>query len=333
MSIANMRRSQIGFEGSGAPGVAVAPVVQLAGLLTLENQPERVLRQERRASMGGSTAYEDLSHRGRGNYAGWLYADELIYFLCSGIGTPTPVGTVWTFDQPLTRAELVAMPVRSLTAFAGEEGLETWRMARTYPERIVVSGQDRGAVTLSVDLQGNEVVTGSGATNELDLTKTTPQTAGQPNLMGKISVAATGSGTYSDWANTVFSAVWTYTTGIVLEYTMDLTLDPSAIQRDVPTATLELVAKLNATSINEYQNYHGATKRFVRVTWQAQPPGTNKVEITGCYVQTGYVPLDQERDGTLLCRLTFSAVEDLTWSSKIIAAVTGSISALPTATE
>jgi hypothetical protein len=112
---------------------------------------------------------------------------------------------------------------------------------------------------------------------------------------------------------------------------MDNTTGPSNIQYDIPTATLEIIAKFNAIQAAEYGAYHAGTKRFVRITAfdKTSVDGTDyRLRIDGAYVITEFVPLDTQRDGTILGRLVYSAVEDTTWGHKIQVDVSSTLATL-----
>lgn len=339
MSIVAMRRSQIGVET--VVGTAVPPTRQLAGTLSLENQPDRQQREERRASMGGSLAYDDMSYRSRGTYSGRAYNDELVYFASAAIGYVAPVAGVWTFDQPMDATELAARPLRSLTGYAGIPlpnpttppiGTGVYRAAGMVVERLVIAGADRGPWTVNHAVMGRELVSAATAgeaaadTYKFNEALDTPLMSALKTLMSKISFGApAASPAPTDWVNTAFSFTWTFNTGIVLEYTMDQQLDYREVQRDIPTATLEIVAKLNKTAAIEYASFHDRTTRFIRITHGT----SNSTLIEGVYVQTGFVPLDSERDGTQLCRLTFTAIEDTTWGGKVKLIVPSAVATFP----
>lgn len=307
MAIVAMRRSQIALETT--QGTAVAPTRQLAGVLDLENQPGRVLRDERRASLGGPTTYDDLFHASRGSYNGRCLPTEMAELLQAAICIPTVAAPVSTFDQPLTGAELAARPLKSLTGYVGDEA-EGFRAAGLYFSRFQISAQDKGVWMFSGDLVGNETVIGATATENLDQTLNTPSLPPILSLMTKLETKATSGGAYSAWVNTVFSWTFTFVTGIVPEYTLGLSLDPADKQRDIATATLEIVAKLNANTVPEYTPYAARTIRYIRVS-----DGGEANSIEAAYILTGFHALDAERDGTQMCRLTYTAIEDPAWGT------------------
>lgn len=327
MAIVAMRRSQIGVEAT--VGAAVAPSRQLQGVLSLENASEREVRDERRASMGGSLAWTEFATGSTGSYTGRVTADELVYFLSACIGYNAPTGGTWVFDQPLTRLELEAQPLKSLTCYAGEilAGAEdaSFRAAGMFVERLQISGQDRTSWQAQYDLIGRELV---HATTTVPVpTAVLLESLGTPNmptiqtLMTTFATSTSSTG-YSPLSNTVFSFTFTFTSGIVQEYTMGTSLDPTGIQRDIPTATLEIIAKLTKTVADEYLYHDNLVTRFVKIDGGG-------VQIEGAYKVTGFVPLDSERDGTLLARITYTAVEDQTWNSKIKITVASSVAPGP----
>lgn len=307
MAIVAMRRSQIALETT--QGTAEIPAVQLAGVLDLENQPGRVLRDERRASLGGPTTYDDLFHASRGSYNGRCLPNEMMMLLHAAICTPPSLVGQVTFDLPLSLAELGTRPLKSLTGYVGDEA-ESFRAAGLFFSRFQISAQDKGLWMFSGDLVGNETVIGGSTTENLDVSKTTPSLAPILSLMTKFETKATSGGTYSAWVNTVFSWTYTFVTGIVPEYTLGLSLDPGDKQRDIPTATLEVVAKLNASTVGEYTPYSARTRRYIRVSDNGE---ANSIEAA--YILTGFHALDAERDGTQMCRLTYTAIEDPAWGT------------------
>jgi hypothetical protein len=331
-----MRRSQLAPESPATPGTAVAPTRELAGLLTLTNTPDRQLRAEQRASMGGPNTYDDLTTSSSSTYSGRALPDELVYFLSSGIGTPvsTPSAgrNLWVFDQPLTLAEFNAMPKTPLTLFSGEENVENFRAAGCYPEQLVISGEDKGPINVNHRIVGREMVSGAAASPDMNFALVLPANESLTTLRSLIRVSDTSAGlTGTAWPNTGFSFVFTFNTGIVLEYTMDNTTGPSNIQYDIPTATLEVIAKFNAIQAGEYSPYALGSRRFVRITAydKTSVDATDfRLMLDGCYVITEFVPLDTQRDGTILGRLVYSAVEDTTWGSKIRAGVSSTLATL-----
>lgn len=335
MPIAAMRRSQLAPETT--PGTAVAPSRELAGLLTGRNTPDRQLRQEQRASMGGPNTYDDLSHSSEWTYTGRALVDELVYFLSSGIGEPTPAApvggrSVWDFDQPLTLAEFNAMPKRPLTLYSGEENIENFHSAGCYLTQLVISGEDKGPLTVNHRIIGREMVSGTDASPDMDFSKVLESQESLPTLRNLIRFSDTSAGlTGTAAANTGFSWTWTYNSGIVLEYTMDNTLGPSNIQYDIPTCTLEIIGKFNAIFAAEWTKYHDLTKRFVRITAfdKTSADATDyRLQIDGCYIMTEFTPLDTQRDGTILGRAVYTAVEDTTWGKKVDVKVSSTLAAL-----
>lgn len=307
MAIVAMRRSQIGLEAT--QGTAVVPTRQLAGVLDLENQPGRVLRDERRTSLGGPTSWDDLFHASRGSYNGRCLPTEMVDLLQAAICVPPTLTGQVIFDQPLTGAELAARPLKSLTGYAGDEA-ESFRAAGLFFSEFEISCQDKGVWMFSGQLVGNETVVGATSTENLDQTLNTPSYPPILSLMTKFEQKTSFGGTYSAWANTVFSWRYRFQTGIIPEYTLGASLDPGDKQRDIPVDTLEVVAKLNATTAAEYATYNSRTVRYFRMSDVGE---ANYIE--GAYVQTGYKPLDTERDGTQMCRLTFTGVENPSWGS------------------
>jgi hypothetical protein len=339
----NLRRSQVAVETT--VGAALAPTRQLVGALALRNQPERVLREEYRASMGGSNVYDDLSYRGEGTYSGRCVTSELPMFLSSSIvEVLTPTTSVYTYTMPLSLAGTPAALTKltSLCLYAGDQ-TQALRAAGCYVSRIVIRGSNTEAWTVEITFLTREVVVASGL-NDFDNALVNAPNVTMKNLMGWIAIApATGgmptapiTATPSQ-ANTFYSFTWTWEAGIAPDYTMDLQLDMANIHRDAPQATLEIVSKWNAAARDEFINYRlslPVTPRLIRVSadggYLAGSSGPrHTINIDGCYVYTDFVPLDSERDGTTLGRLTLAAIENTTaispgttWAKKIEVSVT-----------
>jgi hypothetical protein len=314
-----LRRSQIGIES--VFGTATAPTVQLPGALTLKNAPRRERREEHRFSMGGSNVYDDLSYSSTGTYTGRCTTTTLPYWLAAGMRgdvTPTtPSGTVklWTYTQPLSTIPAL----KSLTAYMGDN-TEALRAAGVSVRRITITGNDTDAWTVSVDLIGQSLAAGSGSTYDF-ATLTTPTHETAKNLLSRVYLDDTGAGIGTTAITaTFYGFTWVWDSGITPDYTMDNQLDMTDIQRGEPTTTLELRLKWNATAVTEHTNWRSAATRFVRVANFGSVISTtyrHQIFLDGAYVITDFDPIDNERDGTTLSKISLTAVEDVTWGKKV----------------
>src|SRR6188768_3311807 len=108
MTRAALIRSQLGIET--AHGTVVPASVQLPGLLTMRHAPNRILREEYRASWGGSNVHDDLSLQSTGQYVGRCTASTLPFWLAGAMRADvTPSG-----GGPYTR--LFAQPIDGTAA-------------------------------------------------------------------------------------------------------------------------------------------------------------------------------------------------------------------------
>lgn len=337
----NLRRSQVALEA--VVGTALPPTRQLVGALSLRNTPERVLREEYRASMGASNTYDDLSYKGEGTYAARCVTSELMYWLAAAIvGGVTPAvsgtGQLWTYTMPLTLAGTPAAltALQSLCLYAGDN-TQALRAAGCYVDRLVIRGSDTGPWTVEVTFLTREVVATGAA---FVTTLTIPANETVKNMLASIAIDAAGGTIGAGTVNgTAYGFVWTFDPAIAPDYTMGadpvslaLGLDMKDIQRDAPQATLELTTKWNGPIVTEYGFWRSLGKRLIRLENNGSVigagPERHRIRIDGCYVYTDFVPLDQPRDGTTRGRATLTAVEDTAgWNKKIEVSVLNNISA------
>lgn len=308
MSSSVLRRSQIAPEPS--LGSATAPARQLAGALSMVDTPERRLREQYRNSMRGPGTYDDMSYSSEGSYRGRVIYDELPYFLASSIdGTVAPTGRDWTFTQPAT-----INPLKSLTVYVGTN-IPALRAAGVYTRRLEISGTDTDWWRIDATLIGNRLVSGA-----FDLTKTTPLSESPRNKTTILSIDETGAAIGGNPIACVgYSFRWVYDARIEPDYCWTLgNLDYLAIQRDTPQTTLEITAKWSTETRAEWVKAGTLTTRFIRLE-NSGSDGTNsyRVRLDGAYKYVNFVPLDSERNGTQLARLSLEAVEDATWAKKI----------------
>lgn len=339
MSYTVLRRSQIGVQAAATPETPVTATVQLVGALSMRNDPQRELRDERRYGMGGSNVYDDLSYQSTGNYTGRVVVTELPYWLVAAITGnaavygPTTVGTtgkLWAFPQPI--GDDGVPDLRPLTGYMGDNS-QCLRVGGMYVSRLVITGDNRSAWTITVDLFGRLPATSTFAA------LTTPVNETVRNLLTTVAIDDVGGtmGT-TTIAAMFYSFTWTYNTGVTPDFTMNGGTEPnmSGIQRDVPTCTLEYTAKwasgTNSTVSEFTDSLNPATVRLIRIrnVGSAIAGGSafNTVDIDGAYVYTDFNAIDNERDGTTITRATLSAVENSTYDGKVAVNVTNALAAL-----
>lgn len=332
MGNTNLRKSQIGVEGT--VGSIATATVQLNGALSMTDERQRELRDERRASMGGSNTYDDLSYQSTGRYTGRCVVRELPYFLASSIdGTITPTtpgGTtprLWTFTQPLTTIPAL----KSLSSYSGDNTQALVSLG-TYTRQIVIRGTDTAVWTIEAELLGRELTTGTFASISALTGGALLDQSSVKNLLSKLYIDAQGGTIGSTQkTQTSYSFVWTWNSGIAPDYTMDATLDMTDIQRDAPTCTLEIITKWNSNAVTEFGHWRSGAVRLVRVENEGstiESTYKRRIRLDGAYVYTGFTPLDNERDGTTLGRLTLTAVEDPDYTKKVEVTVQNALASL-----
>lgn len=332
MGNTNLARSQIAIETT--VGMAVVPTRQLQGRIKMQNNPNRVLREEYRATMFGSGTFDDLSYQSSGAYTGRFVTIEAPFFFSMAIRgdvTPTtPAGTVrlWTYTQPST---LIAL--KSATAYSGDD-TKALRAAGTFCNRLEISGSNDGAITVNHGLLGRELVADAidASTFAFDTALTTPTNETAKNLLTQVFMNDTGAaiGTTA-WAATAYEWTWTFDPKIEPDYTMDNTLDMTNIHRDAPVTTLQLTTKWNVNAVNEFLKYRALTKRFIRVESLGTTIETtyqHRLRLDGCYVATDFEPLSAESEGTQRGTVTYTAVDDATWAKKVEASVQTTLATL-----
>jgi hypothetical protein len=295
MTLAVFRRSQIAPEAT--VGTVLPPTHQLSGAMAMKNAPERLRREERRASMGGSTIWTDFSYRAEGQYTGRATAQELPFFLASAIdGTVQPTTGTWTYAQPL----YTVPPLKSLCVYVGDN-TQALRAAGVYTRQLTIEGRDTGAWMVTADLFGRELVKGTFIVPKATMANDTVK-----NLMSQVYIddVAIGAGLIS---GTAYGFRWVWTSGIEPDYTMSNQLDMTGIHRDEPTCTLEITAKWNAAIVNEFDKYRALSTRYVRLNTSTS--GGNSIRIDGVYAPTDFTPLAEERNGTTIATLQLTAVE------------------------
>lgn len=335
MTIAAFRDAQIGVEVT--PGSLVAATVHLNGKIGMRYAPNRVLREESRASMGGSNTYDDLTKSSTGQYNGRCVVREQPYFWASAMrGDPTistPSGGTNSrqhlYTQPLTSAPAL----KSLSVYTGDN-TEALANAGTYVTRIVTTGTDVSAWTTQCDLIGWDQSAVTALTPIAALTgDALSDTASILNRLTKLYIDAAGGTIGSTQkTGTAFSFTHTWNSGVTFLYTMDGgVLTPTGVQRDIPTCTLELTTLWTASTVTEFGHWSTGATRLVRLINEGSTiEGSIKrtARYDGAYVYTDFVPLDNERDGSTLGRLTLTAVEDATYTKKVEVAFINTLTAL-----
>lgn len=335
MTIAAFRDGQIGVETTA--GTLVAATVHLNGKVAMNYAPRRELRDESRASMGGPNVYDDLSISSAGTYSGRCVVREQPYFWSAAMtGAPTistpATGTLsrqWLFTQPLTTAPAL----KSLSLYTGDN-TQALANAGTYVTRIVTSGSDVAPWTTQCDLIGWDQATGSFASIAALTGNALLDTSSIRNRLSKLYIDAVGGtiGT-TQKTGTAFGFTHTWNSGVTFEYAMDGdVLTPTSINRDIPTCTLEITAKWNTSTVTEFGIWLSGATRLIRVQNEAntviETTIARRARYDGAYVYTGFTPLDNERDGTTLGRLTLTAIEDPTYGKKTEVAFINTLTAL-----
>lgn len=323
-----LRKSQFGVESSAGTGVTATR--QLVGTLILEDDRTRERRDERRASMGGSNTYNDLSYAAIGRYSGECTVAEAPYHFASamrGDVTPTqPDGTgvpyLWTYTQPLS--SIVAL--QPLTGYAGDN-TQALKSPGMFTKKITIRGSAKKPWTIETELLGRKLATGSFAS------LTQPTTESMLNLLTKLYFDSTfaGIGGTQVATGTAYDFVWVWDSGIEGDFAMDGALDMSDILRGEPTCTLDITGKWASRMVTEFGNWDTNTRRFIRLEHSGSNIETtyyNRARLDGAYTPTAFKPLDEERNGLVLAKATFTAAEDGTSGKKVEATFQNSLSAL-----
>lgn len=313
MSRAAEIRSQLGIET--VPGTAVAATVQLPGLLTMRHAPERVLREEYRASWGGSNVHDDLSLESTGQYVGRCTASTLVYWLSASMrGDPTKTGAgpyTWVFNQPLTVSPIPDL--KTFTAYWGSNSAGSGGGALRAPgvvvTRIVIEGSDKAAWTVRVDLLGKGTISGTFAS----LSTITNESI--KNLLSSIYIAGSWSAldaltspTTDATLCTAYGFTWTWDSGITNDFAMNADLNRCDINRGIPNVTLQLRLKWNALAAAQAVHAINGTRRFIRLDNIGTASST--VKIAGAYDPITYDVNTDQRDGTVRGTMDLVGVED-----------------------
>jgi hypothetical protein len=328
MSRAALIRSQLGIQTT--PDTPVAATVQLPGLLTMRHAPERVLREEYRASWGGSNVHDDLKLESTGQYVGRCTASTLIYWLSAAMrGNPTVSGSgpyTWVLNQPLTGA---IPDLKSLTAYWGNDtaggGGGALRAPGVVATRIVIEGSDTAAWTIRVELLGMGAISGTFAS----LSTITNETI--KNLLSSVYVASSW-GALDALTNPLTEALlcfaygftWTWDSGITNDFAMNGSLNRCAINRGIPSVTLQLRAKWNADGAAQAVHTINGTRRFIRL--ENVGTANSTIKIAGAYDPMTYDTITDQRDGTIRSTWDLVGVEDTARKTEVT--VINNVSAL-----
>lgn len=320
MSSAVLRRNQIAPEA--VVGTAVAPTRQLGGALTMKPADQRRLRESMRASMFGPTVWEDMAYMSTGTYTGRYVHNEAPFFLASSMrGNVAPSGALWTYAQ-----RGVIDPLKSMTVYCGTN-TKALRAAGVFTSRLEIAGADTDWWRINAALLGRRLVGDqTGATYDFNNALTTGLGEGAKNKKNIWYIDDAG-GTIGTTlkANSGYRFRWVFDAKIAPDFAWATGgLDMSDIQRDIPEITLEITTKWDAAAVAQYQKYMGTSValperpdvQLIRLenSGAETSPGANfRTQIDGAYVATDFEPLGEDRDGTQLGRMTFTAVEDATF--------------------
>lgn len=332
MGNSNLARSQIALETTA--GTPLTATVQLPGDLSMQYAPERTIREESRASMGGSNTYDDLSASSTGQYAGRCTTSTFPYWLSAGVRADSTISTPsggtnsreHLYTQPLTTIPAL----QPLTVYYGDN-TQALRVPGTFATRIVVEGSDTGPWRVTVDLLGRTPTTATFAS----LSTITNETA--KNLLSKVYIDSSGAGMGGTQKTaTFYGFTWTWESGINPDFTMDGSINMSDIQRDAPRVTLQLRAKWNSVAVAEHANWLALTRRFIRLENEGSTIEDSTIEgsikhrirIDGAYEHLRFNSMSDKRDGTTRTTWDLEGVEDGTWGKKTEIAVINTLAAL-----
>jgi hypothetical protein len=319
MTRAALIRSQLGIES--AHGTVVAPTVQLPGLLTMRHDPNRVLREEYRASWGGSNVHDDLSVKSTGQYVGRCTASTLPYWLSGAMRadvTPSGGGPYTRLYAQHIDGTVTIPSLRSYSAYWGDEA-GALVSAGTVVTRIVIEGADDAAWTIRCDLLGMGVVAGNFNTG---LTTVANETVKNKltqlfitNDWGALdaSIPATTPTTPANHTAKLgvqYGFTWTWDSGIADDLTGGPELTRVALQRAIPSTTLQMRLKWSGVTTQEAVNTinQPPTRRFIRL-WNGGS-ATSIIAISGAYQPMTMDTVSEQRDGTTRATWDLVAVED-----------------------
>jgi hypothetical protein len=328
MTRAALIRSQLGIES--AHGTVVSPTVQLPGLLTMRHAPNRVLREEYRASWGGSNVHDDLSLQSTGQYAGRCTASTLPYWLSGAMRadvTPSGGGPYTRLYAQHISGTTTIPALRSYSAYWGDEAGSLCAPG-TVVTRIVIEGADDAAWTIRCDLLGMGVIAGNFNTGLTTLGNETVKNKLTQlfikNDWGALDAAvpATSPSVPGGAALGVhYGFTWTWESGIANDYTTGPTLNREALQRAIPRATLQMRLKWSGIVTQDAVNTIMLTRRFIKLRNEGTP--NSIIEIAGAYDPMTMDTVSDQRDGTTRATWDLVAVEDS--ARKIEVSVTNNV--------
>jgi hypothetical protein len=342
MGIEKLILSQIGVESTFNTPVTVTR--EMVGDMSFDLEPERVEREEFRASMGGSTGHDDLSFLVTGRYDARATVRELPYFLSSSVrGDPTistPSGGTnsrqWLYKQPVRGDGAPAL--KSLTAITGDNS-QALQTSGITVNQWVLTGNDSQQWRFTSQLMGANQISDSVAYQTI--TEPTGNALADLstaiNKRSRVFIDDTGAGIGGTRLQlTGYGFTFTWNSGTAPDNTMDYIDDATAlymngIQRGGPTATLELLLKWNASAKGEWDKFRANTRRFVRIenVGSIIEGSINRlIRIDGAYDILRYATRESKQDGTVRARMSLTAVEDRTWAKKTEFAVINTATAL-----
>lgn len=342
MGIEKLIQSQIGVESTFNTPVTVTR--ELVGDLSFDLEPEREEREEFRASLGGSTGTDDLSFLVTGRYDARATVRELPYFLSASVrGDPaitTPGGGTnsrqWLYKQPVRGDGAPAL--KSLTAITGDNS-QALQTSGVTVNQWVLSGSDTQQWRFTSQLMGANQISDSVVFASI-AEQTGNALADQSTAINKRSrvfIDDTGAGIGGTRLElTGYGFTFTWNSGTAPDHTMDYTdtataLYMNGINRDGPTATLELLLKWNATAKNEWDDFRANTRRFVRIeNIGSLIEGSiyRTIRLDGAYDILRYVTRESRQDGTVRARMSLTAAEDRTWAKKTEFTIINTLTAL-----
>ena len=333
MGNSNLIKNQLGVES--VFGTPVTATRQLVGNLTMDFEPERVLREEARASMGGPNVHDDMSYISNGRYEGRATVGELPYFWSASVrGDPTistPSGGTDSRQHLYTQPLSSVPALKSLTVYDGDNTQAT-RTGGVTVSQWVLSGNDTEAWRFSAQLMGQRQATSTFAAIAALTGNALADTETAKNKLSKVYADNAGSGIGgTQLTATLYGFTLTWNSAIAPDHTMDNTLDMGDIHRNTPTVTLELLLKWNAIGVAEWSSFRSNTRRFIRIEnigSTIEDAITRLIRIDGAYDITRFVKRESVQDGTVRGRLTATAVEDPTWGKKLELAVINTLTAL-----
>lgn len=319
-------KNQLGVQS--AFGTPVAPTVQLPGLIQLKHAPNRVLREEYRASWGGSNTHDDLSILNTGSYIGRCTTTTLPVWLAGSVRgdvTPTTLAGIarqWKYDQWLSPGPIP--DPKMYTLYAGDDdgggGGGPQRAADNIITKIVIEGSDDSAMTIRCDLLGTGIIAIGPGFIETPTVKN--ETA--KNLLNCIFIKPTWAaldavtrGTQAapgdELRNLAYGFTWTWDSGMTSDFNMSGQLTRIDLHRPIPTVTLQLRLKWTSAAAAEGINSINNTRRMIRLENQGSlivGSNYNMIRIDGAYDSMPMEALTSQENGTNRATWDLIGVED-----------------------